>query len=81
MDHGKPSLTSILNKEGKDLLQSSTRDISERIEALEKERQLNKLKLSFIRWLLMNLELRLQRFRNGVMSRLYIVYRQYGYEG
>lgn len=43
------SLTSILNKEGKaDLLQTSTRDISERIEALEKERQLNKLKSSFI---------------------------------
>jgi len=43
------SLTAILNKKGKaDLLQSSTRDISERIEALEKERQLNKLKSSFI---------------------------------
>lgn len=43
------SLTTILNKEGDvDLLQSSTRDISERIEALEKERQLNKLKSSFI---------------------------------
>lgn len=43
------SLTAILNKAGQaDLLQSSTRDISERIEALEKERQLNKLKSSFI---------------------------------
>lgn len=43
------SLTAILNKQKKvDLLQSSTRDISERIEALEKERQVNKLKSSFI---------------------------------
>lgn len=43
------SLTSILNSNGEaDLLQSSTRDISERIEALEKEKQLNKLKSSFI---------------------------------
>ena len=43
------SLTCILNEEGKaDLLQTSTRDISERIEALEKERQLNKLKSNFI---------------------------------
>jgi PAS domain S-box-containing protein len=43
------SLTAILNKKNKvDLLQSSTRDISERIEALQKERQLSKLKSSFI---------------------------------
>lgn len=43
------SLTAIRNKKGYvDLLQSSTRDISERIEALEKERQLSKLKSSFI---------------------------------
>ena len=43
------SLTAIMNSKGEvNLLQSSTRDISERIEALEKERQLNKLKSSFI---------------------------------
>jgi len=43
------SLTAILNRNEKvDLLQSSTRDISERIEALDKEKQLNKLKSSFI---------------------------------
>jgi PAS domain S-box-containing protein len=43
------SYSSIEDSEGKFLyLQSSTRDISERIKALEKERQLGKLKSSFI---------------------------------
>lgn len=43
------SLTAILNQNHKaDLLQSSTRDITERIEALEKERELSKLKSSFV---------------------------------
>jgi PAS domain S-box-containing protein len=43
------SYSSIEDGDGKFLyIQSSTRDISERIKALEKERQLNKLKSSFI---------------------------------
>ncbi|MHA7099367.1 PAS domain S-box protein [Roseivirga pacifica] len=43
------SLSVILDSKGEaHMMQTSTRDISERIKALEKERQLNKLKSSFI---------------------------------
>jgi PAS domain S-box-containing protein len=43
------SITAVLDSSGRaHMLQTSTRDISERIKSLEKERQLNKLKSSFI---------------------------------